>query len=67
MLVVGIEISDLAIELAEINGSPGTLISAGRAIAVVTTVVEDGRITAIQLVANPDKLRGISEGRTLPL
>ena len=64
---MGIEISDLAIELAEINGSLGTLISAGRAIAVVTTVVEDGRITAIQLVANPDKLRGISEGRTLPL
>jgi RNA polymerase sigma-70 factor (TIGR02957 family) len=64
---MGIEISDMEIEMAEINGSPGMLITAGRAIAVITTVVEGGRITAIQLIANPDKLRGISEGRTLPL
>lgn len=64
---MGIEISDMQIEMAEINGSPGMLVTAGRAIAVVTTVVESGRITSIQLIANPDKLRGISEGRTLPL
>jgi RNA polymerase sigma-70 factor (TIGR02957 family) len=64
---MGIEVSDMEIEMAEINGSPGMLITAGRAIAVVTTVVESGRVTAIQLIANPDKLRGITEGRTLPL
>lgn len=64
---MGTEISDMTIELAEINGCLGLLITAGRPIAVLTTAVADGRITAIQLVANPDKLRGIAEGRTLPL
>ena len=64
---MGIEPSDMTIETAQINGGLGTLITAGRAIAVITTVVADGRITSIQLVANPDKLRGISEGRTRPL
>ena len=33
----------------------------------VTTVVAGGRITAIQLVANPDKLRAVRAGRLLPL
>jgi RNA polymerase sigma-70 factor (ECF subfamily) len=65
---LGIDVSDMAVDLAEINGSLGTLITAGgRPIAAVTTVVAGGRITAIQLVANPDKLRGITAGRTLPL
>ena len=30
-------------------------------------VIAGARITAIQLVANPDKLRGLTAGRTLPL
>ncbi len=65
---MGVEISDMAIEEAEINGTPGTLITAGgSAIAALTAVVSGGRITAIQLVANPDKLRGVTTGRTLPL
>jgi RNA polymerase sigma-70 factor (TIGR02957 family) len=64
---MGTEICDMAMELAEINGCPGLLVTAGRPIAVLTTTVADGRITAIQLVANPDKLHGIAEGRTLPL
>jgi RNA polymerase sigma-70 factor, ECF subfamily len=58
---MGVEISGMAIEEAEINGTPGTLITAGgRAIAALTTVVSGGRITAIQFVANPDKLRGVT-------
>ncbi len=65
---MGVEISDMAIEEAEINGTPGTLITAGgSAIAALTAVVSGGCITAIQLVANPDKLRGVTTGRTLPL
>ena len=44
----------------------GTLISAGgRPVAVLTMAVADGRITAIQLLANPDKLGAIASGRTL--
>jgi RNA polymerase sigma-70 factor (ECF subfamily) len=63
---MGIEMSSMSIQAAEINGDPGTLISAGgQAIAVLTTAVADGRITAIQLLANPDKLSAIASGRTL--
>jgi RNA polymerase sigma-70 factor (ECF subfamily) len=65
---MGIEKSDMTVELAEINGGLGTLITvAGKPITAVTTVVAGGRITEIELVANPDKLRGITAGRTLPL
>jgi RNA polymerase sigma-70 factor (ECF subfamily) len=57
----------MTLEVAEINGSPGTLImSGGRAIAALTLTVSGGRITAIQLLANPDKLAAVAAGRTLP-
>jgi RNA polymerase sigma-70 factor, ECF subfamily len=62
-----VDISDMTLEPAEINGSPGTLITTGgRAVAALTLTVSDGRITAIQLLANPDKLAAVSAGRTLP-
>jgi len=65
---MGIEISDMTVELAEINGGLGALITmGGRPITAVTSVVAGGRITEIELVANPDKLRGIAAGRTLLL
>jgi RNA polymerase sigma-70 factor (TIGR02957 family) len=65
---MGIEISGMSLEAAEINGGPGTLVTAGgQAIAVLTLAVADGRITAIQLLVNPDKLSAIAAGRTLPL
>ena len=65
---MGIDVSDMAVELAQINGGPGTVITGGgKPIAVVTTVIDGGRITAIHLVANPDKLRGLTAGRTLSL
>jgi hypothetical protein len=64
---MGIDIADMTVEVAEINGGPGTMITVGgKPITAVTTVVAGGRITAIQLVANPDKLRAITAGRTLP-
>jgi len=65
---MGMEISSMSIEPAEINGGPGTLITLGcQPVAVVTLTVADGHITAIQLIANPDKLSAIAAGRTLPL
>ena len=48
----------MSVDAAEINGAPGTLISAGgHPVAVLTMAVADGRITAIQLLTNPDKLQ----------
>ena len=63
---MGIGVSAMSVDAAEINGAPGTLISAGgHPVAVLTMAVADGRITAIQLLANPDKLSAIASGRTL--
>jgi RNA polymerase sigma-70 factor (TIGR02957 family) len=65
---MGVDRSEMTLEVAEINGGPGILVTTGgRPITAVTTVIAGGRITAIQLVANPDKLRGLGAGRTLPL
>ena len=65
---MGIEISGMSLEATEINGGPGTLVTAGgQTIAVLTLAVADGRITAIHLLTNPDKLSAISAGRKLPL
>jgi len=63
----GIEVSDVKLEPAEINGTPGTLITAGgRAVAALTLAVSAGQVTAIQLLVNPDELTAIMAGRTLP-
>jgi RNA polymerase sigma-70 factor (TIGR02957 family) len=64
----GLTLSEMTIEQAEINGEPGALIiGGGRVIAAGTLTVVDGRIAAIQVVANPEKLDAIAAGRTLPL
>ena len=65
---MGMKISDMTVAVVEINGAPGTLITVGgRPITALTLTVADGRITAIQLLANPDKLAALGAGRTLPL
>jgi RNA polymerase sigma-70 factor (TIGR02957 family) len=62
----GADVSDMVVETAEINGGPGTVITAGgKPIAAVTTVIAGGRISAIHVIANPDKLQGLGAGRTL--
>ena len=49
--------SELSFGMVEVNAAPAAVIYAdGRPINVVTTVVEDGLIKEIYLVANPDKL-----------
>jgi RNA polymerase sigma-70 factor (TIGR02957 family) len=59
--------ADLNLEPAEINGTPGTLITAdGGAVAALTLAVAAGQVTGIQLLVNPDKLTAIMAGRTLP-
>ena len=64
---LGIDVSEVSLEPAEINGTPGTLLTGGgRAIAALTLAVSAGQVTGIQLVVNPDKLTAIAAGRTLP-
>ncbi len=64
----GFDAADITAEMAAINAGAGLLVTAhGQVLAAVTVVVADGQITAIQLVANPEKLRAISAGRALPM
>jgi RNA polymerase sigma-70 factor (TIGR02957 family) len=63
---VGLDVPDLRSELAQINGGPGLLYTAGgRAFAAMTWEVSGGQVTAIHLITNPDKLAAISARRTL--
>jgi RNA polymerase sigma-70 factor (TIGR02957 family) len=65
---MGIDISDVTVEMAEINGGLGVVATVGgKPIAAVTTIVAGGRISAIHLVGNPDKLQGLTTGRILAL
>lgn len=64
----GFEISEMNLELAEINGAPGALVTAGgRTIIAISWLVAGGQVTAIQIISSPDKLAAISAGRVLPL
>jgi RNA polymerase sigma-70 factor (ECF subfamily) len=46
---------------ALVNGYPGLVIApGGRAVAVAAFTIADGRITAIDVVADPEKLRGLT-------
>jgi RNA polymerase sigma-70 factor (TIGR02957 family) len=64
----GYQASDITPSVVQINGGTGVLfIADGHVLAAVTATVADDRITAIHLVANPDKLRAISAGRALPM
>ncbi|MFG1932917.1 RNA polymerase sigma-70 factor [Mycobacterium sp. NPDC048908] len=60
----GVEISDMAAEVVDINGGPGILLTgAGRVIATLTVDLDaDGRIATVHNVANPDKLQAVTRG-----
>jgi RNA polymerase sigma-70 factor, ECF subfamily len=46
--------------LVEVNGTPGLLLEADGERSVVAFSVDGGRITAVDIVRNPDKLRGVA-------
>ncbi|MFI0353550.1 RNA polymerase sigma-70 factor [Actinomadura sp. 9N407] len=65
----GVQPEDMRIRRAEINGVPGVVIDGPDGpITTITLDVDDaGRVTAVQLVANPDKLRAIGANSELPM
>lgn len=64
----GYQPGEIISSAVELNGDSGALLTAGgRVVAALTATVTGGRITAIQLVVNPDKLRAISAGQALPM
>lgn len=62
----GIEPTEMDVNLVEINGGPGIVFTGrDRVIATVTfDFNDDGHITAVHNVANPDKLQAIAAGTT---
>jgi RNA polymerase sigma-70 factor (TIGR02957 family) len=64
----GVEIADMEFRTADVNGAPGLIIrGGGEVLTVLSAEIADGRIHAVHLVVNPDKLRTLSEGREVPL
>jgi RNA polymerase sigma-70 factor (ECF subfamily) len=48
--------------LARVNGSPGLVIVEQDGTSVISLTIDAGRITAVDIVRNPEKLRGLGEG-----
>jgi RNA polymerase sigma-70 factor (TIGR02957 family) len=64
----GVEIGDMKIEIADVNGVPGIIVrGAGEVLTTISATISDGRIHALHLVANPDKLHNVTEGRPISL
>ncbi len=64
----GVPAQDMSRAIADVNGAAGAVVyGGGRALTVMVAEVEGGRVRALHLVANPDKLRTIEEGREVAL
>ena len=65
----GVSPSDMTVEMIDLNGAPGIVFTgAGRVIATLTLELdEQGLITTIHNVANPDKLSAITNRTVLHL
>ncbi|MGP4023959.1 RNA polymerase sigma-70 factor [Actinomadura sp. 3N407] len=65
----GIEPADMRIRRVHLNGEPALVVDGpdGPISTVTVDIDDDGRIQAVHLVANPDKLNSIATGRRLPM
>lgn len=62
--VAGKEAQDLTVHFLELNAGPALLVlSGGRPDSVVQLDIADGRVQAVYVIRNPDKLRSLP---TLP-
>ena len=64
----GVEPEAMELEIADVNGVPGVVIRGdGQVLGALAAEIDNGRIRAVHLVANPDKLESIAERRTVRL
>ncbi|MFG2090644.1 MULTISPECIES: RNA polymerase sigma-70 factor [unclassified Spirillospora] len=65
----GVEPADMRVRRVHINGEPALVVDGpdGPISTVTADIDDEGRILAVHLVANPDKLHAIAEGRRLPM
>ncbi|GAA4567870.1 RNA polymerase sigma-70 factor [Planotetraspora kaengkrachanensis] len=53
--------ADIDMEITDVNGGPGVVLSAeGRVITVISLVISGGLIETVYLIANPDKIARLS-------
>lgn len=62
----GVAPDDWRLSWTEINGTPGLILAAGDRVlgTIGVETNEDGLISAVHMVGNPDKLQAVREGRT---
>ncbi|MFA1540687.1 RNA polymerase sigma-70 factor [Actinomadura monticuli] len=65
----GVEPADMRFRRVEINAEPAVVVDGpdGPISAFTVDIDPDGKVRTIHLVANPDKLRSLAEGRRLPM
>ena len=65
----GVAPEDMRIRRVYLNGDPALVVDgpAGPISTVTADVDDEGRVQAVHLVANPDKLAALAEGRRLPM
>ncbi|MFD0683151.1 RNA polymerase sigma-70 factor [Actinomadura fibrosa] len=61
--------ADMRLRHASLNGEPAIIVDGpdGPITTLTATADEHGRVTAVHLVANPDKLHAVAAGRHLPM
>jgi len=64
----GVAAEDMTMEIVDVNGVPGVVIrGGGKVLSAMAAEIADGRVQAVHLVANPDKLHTVAERRHVPL
>ncbi|MGK5555478.1 RNA polymerase sigma-70 factor [Actinomadura kijaniata] len=65
----GVDPSEWRLRVVRLNGEPGVVVDGpdGPLMAMTGALDGDGRVAQIHMVGNPDKLRSVAEGRSLPL
>ncbi|CNE22695.1 RNA polymerase sigma-70 factor%2C TIGR02957 family [Mycobacterium tuberculosis] len=65
----GVAPEDMRFERVDLNGEPAVVVAgpSGPISAFTVDVGPGGQVRAIHLIANPDKLRALAEGRRLPM
>jgi RNA polymerase sigma-70 factor, ECF subfamily len=46
--------------IADVNGAPGLIVDAGGVLSVISLTIDAGRVVAVDIVRNPDKLRHVA-------
>ncbi|MFB9832042.1 RNA polymerase sigma-70 factor [Actinoallomurus acaciae] len=64
----GVAPEDMTTEVTYVNGAPGVVFrGGGMVLGTMAPEIVDGRVHALHLIANPDKLESIAERRVLAL